>query len=107
MIRCAQGSVLLPRAGDRVSEALKLADQEVQAERATLRSHGVDDIAIGPRCRRRASHRSPYDVVELAVAVGQRLGLSGDELDHLECAAAAARRRHDGACPTGPTPPAA
>jgi HD-GYP domain-containing protein (c-di-GMP phosphodiesterase class II) len=31
---------------------------------------------------------SAYDVTELSVAVGQCLGLGGEELDHLECAAA-------------------
>jgi HD-GYP domain-containing protein (c-di-GMP phosphodiesterase class II) len=31
---------------------------------------------------------SPYDVAELAVSVGQCLGLTGEDLDHLECAAA-------------------
>src|SRR3712207_7001225 len=41
MIRCAQGSVRIPRQATDVSEALKLADQEVQAERATLRNQGV------------------------------------------------------------------
>jgi two-component system cell cycle response regulator len=89
MIRCAQGSVSFPGQAIDVSEALKLADQEVQAERATLRSQGVDDLTIAsPSIAAARVAPSPYDVAELSVAVGQCLGLGGEELDHLECAAA-------------------
>lgn len=89
MIRCAQGSVSIPRQATDVSEALKRADQEVQAERATLRSQGVDDLWVGsPLVGAVRVAPSIYDVAELSVAVGQCLGLGGDELDHLECAAA-------------------
>jgi diguanylate cyclase (GGDEF)-like protein len=88
MIRCAQGSVSVPGQATDVSEALKLADQEVQAERATLRNQGVDDLSITPAMTAARVTPSAYDVTELSVAVGQCLGLGGDELDHLECAAA-------------------
>jgi diguanylate cyclase (GGDEF)-like protein len=89
MIRCAQGSVSVPGQATDVSEALKLADQEVQAERATLRSQGVDDLAIpSPSITAARVTPSAYDVTELSVSVGQCLGLGGEELDHLECAAA-------------------
>jgi diguanylate cyclase (GGDEF)-like protein len=88
MVRAATGSVQLPDVASDVSQALKLADQEIQAQRATLRSHGLDDMtASGYRSRTRGG-TSPYDVVDLAIAVGQRLGMGGTELDDLECAAA-------------------
>jgi diguanylate cyclase (GGDEF)-like protein len=88
MIRCAQGSAVLPRDARDVSEALKLADQQVQTERATLRSQGIDDLSIAspPTLAARVA-ASPYDIGELSVAVGHCLGISGDELDHLESAA--------------------
>jgi diguanylate cyclase (GGDEF)-like protein len=89
MIRCAQGSVSIPGQATDVSEALKLADQEVQAERATLRSQGVDDLSItSPALSAARVAPSPYDVADLSVSVGQCLGMGGEELDHLECAAA-------------------
>jgi diguanylate cyclase (GGDEF)-like protein len=89
MIRCAQGSVAVPDEATDVSEALKLADQEVQAERATLRSQGVDDLSItSPALSAARVAPSVYDVADLSVSVGQCLGMGGDELDHLECAAA-------------------
>ncbi|MCW2991924.1 MAG: diguanylate cyclase and metal dependent phosphohydrolase, partial [Solirubrobacterales bacterium] len=89
MIRCAQGSVSIPHQATDVSEALKLADQEVQAERATLRSQGVDDLTIAsPSLTAARVTPSPYDVADLSVSVGQCLGMAGEELDHLECAAA-------------------
>jgi two-component system cell cycle response regulator len=89
MLRCAQGSASIPGDATDVSEALKLADQQVQAERATLRSQGVDDLSI-PSPALTAARISPsaYDVTELSVSVGQCLGMTGEDLDHLECAAA-------------------
>jgi diguanylate cyclase (GGDEF)-like protein len=89
MIRCATGAVVIPDEATGASEALKLADQEVQAERAMLRQAGIDDLSIaapalaGPRAT-----PSPYDVAELSVSVGRCLGLSGPEQDHLASAAA-------------------
>jgi two-component system cell cycle response regulator len=88
MIRCAQGKAIVPEQASNVSEALKLADQEVQAERAALRNQGVDDLSITPAVAAARVTPSPYDVAELSVSVGQCLGLGGEELDHLECAAA-------------------
>ena len=88
MIRCAQGTAVIPGDAADVSEALKLADQEVQAERAALRNQGVDDLSITPATVAARVTPSPYDVAELSVAVGQCLGMAGEELDHLECAAA-------------------
>jgi two-component system cell cycle response regulator len=88
MIRCAQGTAVVPRDASDVSEALKLADQEVQSERAALRNQGVDDLSITPAQAAARVTPSPYDVAELSVSVGQCLGMAGEELDHLECAAA-------------------
>jgi diguanylate cyclase (GGDEF)-like protein len=89
MIRCAQGSAALPTQATSVSEALKLSDQEVQAERATLRNQGVDELSIAaPGLSGARVTPSRYDVTDLSVSVGQCLGLAGEELDNLECAAA-------------------
>ena len=89
MIRCAQGSVSIPGDATDVSEALKLADQEVQAERAKLRSQGVDDLSISsPSLTAARVAPSAYDVAELSLSVGRCLGVTGEALDHLECAAA-------------------
>jgi two-component system cell cycle response regulator len=89
MIRCAQGAVVLPSQATNVSDALKLADQEVQAERAMLRSQGIDDLSISaPATGGARVAPSPFDVADLSVSVGQCLGMAGLELDHLECAAA-------------------
>jgi diguanylate cyclase (GGDEF)-like protein len=90
MIRCAQGSVVIPHVAVRdISEALKLADQEVQSERAALRSsHGADEVSAGSAMleQSRGASSSPYDITEVAVSVGQCLGLGSEELDHLEMA---------------------
>ncbi|MDX6666370.1 MAG: hypothetical protein QOG68_2576, partial [Solirubrobacteraceae bacterium] len=89
MIRCAQGRASVPGDATSVSEALKLADQQVQAERATLRNQGVDDLTITtPNLAAARVTPSPYDVADLSTSVGQCLGMVGEELDHLECAAA-------------------
>jgi two-component system, cell cycle response regulator len=87
-VRGAHGSVILPDEAREVSRALKLADQEIQSQRATLRSHGLDELT--PAGYRPASRiaQSPFDVVELATAVGAHLGMTGTELDQLESAAA-------------------
>lgn len=88
MTRCAQGSVSIPGDARDVSEALKLADQQVEAERATLRNQGVDDRSLTATSLSTANRSTaPHDVTDLAVSVGQCLGLAGQELDHLECAA--------------------
>ncbi len=88
MIRCAHGAALIPDEARSVSEALKLADQEVQAQRAMLRRQGVDEMAISPAGQRAARVApSPYDVADLSVAVGHCLGLDAAELETLEAAA--------------------
>jgi diguanylate cyclase (GGDEF)-like protein len=89
MIRCAQGSVVIPHVAVRdISEALKLADQEVQSERAALRSQGIDDVSAGSAMleQSRAESSTPYDLADVALAVGGCLGLDSEELDHLEMA---------------------
>ncbi len=89
MIRCAHGTVAIPDDAHDVSEALKLADQQVQTGRAALRRQGVDEISIGsPATAAARVISSPYDVARLSVGVGECLGLSGQELDDLECATA-------------------
>jgi HD-GYP domain-containing protein (c-di-GMP phosphodiesterase class II) len=89
MIRCALGTASLPGDAGNVSEALKLADQQVHAERAALRSEGVDDISVSSSNPSPAARtQSPFDVADLSVSVGQCLGISGEDLDRIECAGA-------------------
>ena len=57
MVRCAQGSVTVPDEARDVSEALKLADQRVQARRAELRSQGIDELSIASPTRRPRADR--------------------------------------------------
>jgi diguanylate cyclase (GGDEF)-like protein len=89
VMRSAQGSVLLPGEAADASEALKLADQEVQAERVTLRSQGVDDLSItSPAGGTPRPGTTGYDVGDISATVGYTLGLAGPELEGLERAAA-------------------
>ena len=86
MVRGAHGSVLLPDEAKSVSQALKLADQEIQAQRATLRSHGLDELSANGLRPATKIAKSPFDIVELAVAVAQHMGMTGHEVGHLESA---------------------
>jgi len=88
MIRCAHGTVSVPDRAHDASEALKLADQEVQAERTRLSRQGLDERALSPLGDRAARlARSPYEVDELAGSVGAALGLVPAEIETLETAA--------------------
>jgi two-component system cell cycle response regulator len=89
MIRCASGEVAVPGQTLDASAALKLADQEVQSERARLRLQGTDETTIGPGGIPGAlAVRSPYEVDALAGAVGRELGLDEATLETLATAAA-------------------
>lgn len=90
MVRCAEGSVSVPDEARGVSEALKLADQRVHARRSALRSQGIDELSIAsPTPAPPPTGRvGGLEVGELAVTVGEALGLVGHELDHLETAVA-------------------
>lgn len=89
MIRSAYGRVTVPDEAGDVSEALKLADQQVQAQRAMLRRHGVDETTVAPTHALAARvARSPHDVTALSVGVGRSLGLDDVTLETLESAAA-------------------
>jgi two-component system cell cycle response regulator len=89
MIRCALGTVVLPDQAKDASEALKLADQEVQSERTRLRSQGVDETTIAPTGIPAARPTpSPYEVDALAGVVGRKLGMDEPGLDVLQTAAA-------------------
>jgi diguanylate cyclase (GGDEF)-like protein len=90
MIRCAHGTVRLPDEATDVSEALRLADQRVHAERNEARFLGRIDpddsqIAVLPAAPRFPPPR--YDVAALAAAVARRLGLPEAEIDDVEVAA--------------------
>jgi two-component system cell cycle response regulator len=87
LIECASGTAVVPRQARNLSEALKLADQEVQAERGALRRKGIDEGAIAPLASTGGLPTSPYEVAELAVAVGHGLGLDRDELEVVQASA--------------------
>jgi diguanylate cyclase (GGDEF)-like protein len=81
LIECAAATVVIPRQARNLSGALKLADHELQAERAALRRKGIDEAAIAPTGSPGRLAGSPYDVVPLAEAVGHYLGLDHDEIE--------------------------
>ncbi|HZO37285.1 MAG TPA: HD domain-containing phosphohydrolase [Solirubrobacteraceae bacterium] len=80
LIECAAATVVIPRQAHDLSEALKLADHELQAERGTLKRKGVDEGAITSSTANRLQS-SPYEVADLASAVSQFLGLDHDEIE--------------------------
>ena len=87
MIRCAHGGVELPREAEDVSEALKLADQRVHAERSSpeFAAAVAEEEPVLPAAPRLPAPR--YDVAELAARVALRLGISEREGEELEMAA--------------------
>jgi two-component system, cell cycle response regulator len=87
LIECASGTAVVPREARNLSEALKLADQEVQAERGVLRRRGFDEDTIAPVAHAGGLAPSPYEVAELALAVGHFMGLDPDELEVVQAAA--------------------
>ncbi|HVW19007.1 MAG TPA: HD domain-containing phosphohydrolase [Solirubrobacteraceae bacterium] len=88
LIGCAWGSASLPRQARALPEALKLADQEVQAERGALRREGIDETTIAPAPTGPRLEPSPYEVAGLAAAVGLLMGLDRVELQAVQTAAA-------------------
>jgi len=88
LVEPASGTATIPRQAKNLSEALKLADQEVQAERGRLRRKGIDEADIAPISRRNGMPPSPFEVAELAVNVGHVLGLDRDDLEIVQSAAA-------------------
>jgi diguanylate cyclase (GGDEF)-like protein len=84
------GAAVLPAEADTVSEALKLADRRTHAYRSSPyagpRAGHDPDMPDDPLEVLRFV-RPRYDVAELAVAVGRRMGLAGSELEQLEVGA--------------------
>lgn len=81
LVECAAATIVIPRQARDLSEALKLADHELQAERSSLRRNGLDEGAIAPRTTKGRLPSSPFDVGPLAVSVGHVLGLDHDEIE--------------------------
>jgi diguanylate cyclase (GGDEF)-like protein len=85
------GAVLLPREAGDVAAALRIADQRLYAGKASdTRSAGRQSADV---LLQALHERSPelgehlHDVALLAKEVGNRLGMSGEELDHIAQAA--------------------
>jgi len=90
MIRCSHGGVSLPSEARSVSEALKVADQRVHAERNESRfsggvERGEETTAMLPAAPRLPPPR--FDVAELSGRVARRLDLEPALLAELEVAA--------------------
>jgi diguanylate cyclase (GGDEF)-like protein len=90
MIRCSHGIVSVPEEAGSVSEALKVADQRVHAERSEARFAGLIDrddeqVSILPAAPRLSAPR--FDVADLSGRLGRALGLAADRLPELEAAA--------------------
>jgi two-component system, cell cycle response regulator len=91
-ITSSHGIVILPRDARSSGEALKHADQRVYAQKGRRRRFSVSR-ETGNALLQALQERDPHlrehlgQVGELVIGVGQRLGLSDDELDDLVCAA--------------------
>jgi diguanylate cyclase (GGDEF)-like protein len=90
LIWSSYGSVGLPGEADSVGEALKLADRRAHAYRsrpyAGPAAADAGEVPDDPLEVLRFA-RPRYDVAELAVAVGRRMGLQGAGLEQLEVGA--------------------
>ena len=86
LVECASSTVVIPRQARNVSEALKLADHELQAERAALRRLGLDEGTITPNRAVGRLPGSPYEVSNVAESVSQTLGLDHDEIEVVHAA---------------------
>ncbi len=83
MIRCTHGAVSLPAETDRVSEALKIADQRLQSRR---NHHEIDgDTEPGHILAPRIAP-ARYDAAALAVVVARELDLSEADVEMVETA---------------------
>ncbi len=90
-IGCSYGSILLPREAQDASEALRIADQRMYAQKhagrssASRQSRDVLLRALAERNPALSSHSD--DVANLSEAVAVRLGLSVDDVQHVRHAA--------------------
>jgi diguanylate cyclase (GGDEF)-like protein len=86
VIRSRFGEVVLPGQTQTVSEALKLADHRAQSQRKA----GRRDPEVTPpedAIQTARIESSQFDVAELAIEVGRRMGMPADRLDDLAAAA--------------------
>jgi two-component system, cell cycle response regulator len=90
-ISCSYGSIFLPREAQSATEALRIADQRMYAQKSAGRvsagrqSSDVLVRALAERSPGLSSHL--HDVAELAQAVARRLGLPDDEVERIRLAA--------------------
>jgi two-component system, cell cycle response regulator len=86
------GSVALPRETDDAALALQLADQRLYAHKGTRRRSSVGrqtrDVLLQVLHESQPElHEHLHEVASLAVSVGRRLGMSGQQLDEVARAA--------------------
>jgi len=90
-IRPSWGAAVLPTEADTVSEALHIADQRMYARKGGRRSLAKQqsiDVLISVLHERQAElHQHSTGVAELAVRLGERLGMSLDDLEEMAFAA--------------------
>jgi diguanylate cyclase (GGDEF)-like protein len=90
-VTASHGVVAIPDEAAVSSEALRLADNRMYAQKNTDRASAgrqSTDVLIRALAERHPDLEGHLDgVAELAIAVGRRLGLEGQALDHLRLAA--------------------
>jgi two-component system cell cycle response regulator len=90
-IGCSYGSIFLPREAQSATEALRIADQRMYAQksagRASAGRQSTDVLlrALAERSPGLSSHL--HDVADLAQAVARRLGLPDDRVEQIRLAA--------------------
>ena len=89
-VRSSFGAVFLPAEADEASEALRVADQRLYAEKARRASERgqPQDVLLRVLLEREPElHEHVRRVARLAEAAGRRLGIEGAELEDLKLAA--------------------
>ncbi|MDX6670988.1 MAG: hypothetical protein QOI91_1351 [Solirubrobacteraceae bacterium] len=91
VVRSSHGTVLLPSEAVEATEALQIADRRmygVKNGRPSSVGRQTRDVLLGVlREREPDLHQHMTEVARLAVAVGRRLGMDGEQLDELARAA--------------------
>jgi two-component system, cell cycle response regulator len=91
IVTASQGSVIVPTEATRPEEALQLADRRMYAnksrERTSARTQTRDVLLTALREREPALHAHLVDVAEMAAAVADELGVSGERRDEIYRAA--------------------
>jgi two-component system, cell cycle response regulator len=88
LVTCSYGSVLVPDETAEFSEALRVADQRLYAQKRTRGRGSTHEVLLQALYEREPSLRvHVQSVSDTAVAVGSALGLGGEALEELRLAA--------------------